>query len=62
MRDDSPLRVGDRVIHLQAPGIFTVVARRGGYLEIENDRGVKMTVHEVGLRRVDGSPPQPKDV
>jgi hypothetical protein len=60
MRDESPLRVGDRVVHLQAQGIFTVVGRRGALVEIESERGVRSIMHEVALRRVDGRPPEPK--
>ncbi len=61
MTEEPAIRLGDRVVHLQVPGVFTVVARRGAFLEIENDRGLRMTVAEVGLRRVDGAPPAPKD-
>src|ERR671935_690035 len=55
------IKVGDRVVHLQVPGVFTVVARRGAFFEVENARGLRMTVHQVGLRRLDGPPPAPKD-
>jgi hypothetical protein len=61
VKDEATIRVGDRVVHLQVPGVFTVVARRGAFLEIENARGLRMTIHEVALRRLDGTPPQPKD-
>jgi len=57
---EEPIRVGDRVVHLQVPGVFVVVARRGAFLEIENDRGLRMTLHEVALRRVNGVAPTPK--
>jgi len=57
---EDPIRVGDRVVHLQVPGVFVVVARRGAFLEIENDRGLRMTLHEVALRRVNGVAPTPK--
>jgi len=43
------------------PGVFVVVGRRGGFLEVENARGLRMTIHEVGLRRVGGTPAVPKD-
>ena len=56
---EEPIRVGDRVVHLQVPGVFVVVARRGAFIEIENDRGLRMTLAEVALRRVDGAPPTP---
>src|SRR5438093_8061493 len=58
---NEAIRVGDRVVHLQVPGVFTVVARRGAFLEVENARGLRMTVHQVGLRRLDGPPPAPRD-
>ena len=57
---EESIRVGDRVVNLQVPGVFVVVARRGPFIEIENDRGLRMTIHEVALRRVDGAPPEPK--
>ena len=57
---EEPIRVGDRVVHLQVPGVFVVVARRGAFVEVENDRGLRMTLHEVALRRVNGVPPEPK--
>jgi len=59
--DDGTIRVGDRVVHLQVPGVFTVVGRRGPFLDLESARGLRMSVHEVSLRRVDGTPPPPKD-
>ena len=61
MSDETPIRVGDRVVNLQVPGVFTVVGRQGAFVEIEGDRGLQMRVHEVALRRVDGTPPEPKD-
>ena len=61
MAGDELIRIGDRVVQLQTPGVFTVVGRRGAFLEIENERGLRMTVHEVAVRRVDGTPPAPKD-
>jgi hypothetical protein len=61
MAEEAPIRVGDRVIHLQVPGIFTVVRRRGRMLDLENARGLQMSVHEVGVRRVDGTPPAPRE-
>jgi len=59
--DEPAIQIGDRVVHLQVPGVFTVVARRGAFFELENARGLRMTVHEVALRRLDGPPPAPKD-
>ena len=61
MAEESAIQVGDRVIGLDMPGIFTVIARRGRFVEIENDRGLRRVVHEVALRRVDGRPPGAKD-
>jgi hypothetical protein len=52
--------VGDRVVSLQVPGVFTVVGRRGIFVEIENERGVQLTVAERALRRVNGTPTEPK--
>jgi len=51
---DDPIKVGDRVINLQVPGVFVVVARRGRVLEIESPEGVAMTVFEGAVRRLDG--------
>ncbi len=58
---DEGIQIGDRVVHLQVPGVFTVVARRGAFFEVESARGLRMTVHQVGLRRLDGAAPAPKD-
>ena len=58
---DETIQIGDRVVHLQVPGVFTVVTRRGAFFEVENSRGLRMTIHEVALRRLDGPPPTPKD-
>jgi hypothetical protein len=58
---DETIRVGDRVVTVQVPGIFTVLARRGALVDIENERGVRMTVAVSALRRVDGTPPAAKD-
>ncbi len=55
------IEIGDRVVHLQVPGVFTVVGRRGPFLHVESPRGLRMTVHESGVRRVEGPPPAPKD-
>jgi len=53
---EQPIQIGDRVINLQVPGIFTVVSRRGPYLDIETDEGLRMTLVEAALRRVTESP------
>ena len=58
---ESVIRIGDRVVHLQVPGVFVVSGRRGRLLTVESDRGLRMTVHEVAVRRLDGPPPAPKD-
>ena len=47
------IEVGDRVINLQVPGVFTVLARRGTLLEIETAQGLRMTVQEGAVRRLD---------
>ena len=53
------IQVGDRVINLQVPGLFTVVDRQGALLVLEVPRGVRMTVHESQVRRLDDvTPPQ----
>jgi hypothetical protein len=61
MAGEGAIAVGDRVVHLQVPGVFVVVGRRGRLLDVESDRGLHMTVHEVAVRRLDGPPPAPKD-
>jgi hypothetical protein len=58
---EEPIRVGDRVVHLQVPGVFTVVGRRGPFLDLEGARGLRMSIHEIAARRVDGTPTAPKD-
>ena len=47
------IEVGDQVINLQVPGVFTVLARRGNLLEIETAQGLRMTVLEGAVRRLD---------
>ena len=59
--DERPIGTGDRVVHLGAPGIFVVMSRRGPLLDIESDRGLRTTVHEVAVRRLTGPPPAPAD-
>jgi len=54
---DDPIRVGDRVINLQVPGIFVVVARRGAVIDIETDQGVRMTLIDSAVRRIDADRP-----
>src|SRR5262245_66394939 len=54
------IQVGDRVINLQVPGIFTVIDRQGSRLVIQTDRGLRMVVLESAVRRVANgeSPPE----
>jgi hypothetical protein len=59
--DEEPIRIGDRVVNLQAPVVFRVVGREGPFLDLESDRGLRMRVHEVAVRRLDGPPPVAKD-
>ena len=61
MADDAVIKVGARVAQLQIPGVFTVVRRRGPFLDLEGDRNVRLTVHEVQVRRLDAAPAVPKD-
>jgi hypothetical protein len=57
MAEEGPVQVGDRVVLLQMPGIFTVIGRRGRMLDLESDRGLRHSVHEVSVRRLNGTPP-----
>ena len=61
MRSDLDFQLGDRVVHLQVPGVFTVVGRRGALFDLESERGLRMTVYAIQLRRLEGPPPEPKD-
>jgi len=54
---EQPIEIGDRVINLQVPGIFTVVSRRGPYLDIETDDGLRMTLVESAVRRLPPATP-----
>ena len=49
------IQLGDRVINLQVPGIFTVIDRKGSLLVIQTARGLRMTVLESQLRRIDAA-------
>ena len=53
------IQVGDEVINLQVPGLFRVIDRRGALLVIETARGLRMTVLESQLRRLDDVAPPP---
>ena len=57
----DPIRVGDRVVNLQVPGIFYVIARRGELLEIETEQGLRLTVREAAVRRLDDAQPPSDD-
>ncbi|MFN8545435.1 MAG: hypothetical protein U0807_14670 [Candidatus Binatia bacterium] len=52
---DAPIHVGDRVVNPLMPGLFRVVSRQGHILEIETDDGVRMTVLESAVRRIDAA-------
>jgi hypothetical protein len=58
---DLDFKPGDRVVHLQVPGVFTVVARRKSLVDLESGKGLRMTVQAIQLRRLEGPPPEPKD-
>lgn len=51
--DTGPIELGDRVINLQVPGIFTVIDRKGSLLVIQTPRGLRMMVQESQVRRID---------
>jgi hypothetical protein len=51
------IEVGDRVISLQLQGIFTVVDRQGPHLVIVNPRGLRLTVIDSQVRRLDDVTP-----
>jgi hypothetical protein len=56
------IQLGDRVINLQVPGIFTVIDRAGTLVVIQTPRGLRMAVREAQLRRVDDAAvPPPSD-
>jgi hypothetical protein len=61
MGDDGRIQIGDRVVHLQVPSVFVVVGRRGRMLDLESDRGLRMSVREVAVRKIDGETPEPKE-
>ena len=47
------IQVGDRVINLQVPGLFTVIDRRGQLLVMETAKGLRMTVLDSQVRLLD---------
>lgn len=50
---ERAIQVGDRVINLQMPGIFTVLARRGRILDIESPGGIRLSVLDAAVRRLE---------
>jgi hypothetical protein len=50
---ERAIEVGDRVINLQMPGIFTVLARRGWILDIESPEGIRMSLSDAAVRRIE---------
>jgi hypothetical protein len=51
----SPIQVGDRVINLQVPGIFTVLDVEGAHVVLQSPRGIRMRVLASSVRVVDES-------
>jgi len=47
------IQVGDSVINLQVPGLFTVIDRRGQMLVLETAKGLRMTVLDSQVRMLD---------
>jgi hypothetical protein len=47
------IQLGDRVINLQVPGLFTVIDRRGQLLMLETAKGLRMNVLESQVRLLD---------
>ena len=47
------IQLGDRVINLQVPGLFTVIDRRGQLLVIETAKGLRMRVLDSQVRLLD---------
>jgi hypothetical protein len=58
---NGTFRPGDRVVQLQVPGVFVVVGLRGEFVDIESDRGLRMTVRDIQVRRLEAPPPEPAD-
>ena len=52
----TAVQLGDHVINLQVPGVFTVIDRDGPLLVIETARGLRMTVLESQVRRLHDEP------
>jgi len=53
---DRPIEIGDRVYTLQMPGVFLVLERRGMFIDIESDAGIRLTVSDASVRRVAPAP------
>ena len=47
------LQVGDEVVTMSAPGRFRVIAVEGYVVTIENAEGIRKTVLESALRRLE---------
>jgi len=61
MAETNGIEPGDRVVLLQVPGVFVVRGRRGVFLDVESNRGLRMTVRDIQVRRLESEPPEPKD-
>ena len=46
------IQVGDAVVVMSAPGVFTVVKVDGVVVTIENAAGVRKTVLDISVRRL----------
>lgn len=49
------MKIGDTVVTMGAPGRFTVVMVEGPLVTIENGNGVRKTVMESHLRKIETS-------
>lgn len=59
---DERIQIGDRVITMQMPGIFTVTSRAGHVIRIISDDSVELTVVDASVRRLDGAEAATADV
>lgn len=50
------MEIGDTVVTMGAPGRFTVITVEGPLVTIENADGVRKTVLEGNLRRIEAAP------
>jgi len=46
------IQLGDQVINLQVPGIFTVIDQQGSLFVIQTAKGLRLAVLESQLRRL----------